>query len=408
MLGTVEQWGEVSHKKDKKAPTTTHAPKPSRGDSRGARGGRGGRGGAGRGSAATRGRSLPRGNMNGHHPHTNGTRPSSVSPANAANLGSTDASHLGGEESVGHGLPESHDQNGLTASISAWTDTSQPETSTLTTSISASGSTTDNFPAEVNGTAPVANIPVSKLASKTPATSKLSWAQIARFVVPSTYFLKIRYPYPVRVYRPWEKPAIPQAPTPLPPVSVPQLATEPEHQPEVQQHDREEPTTVEAPTWDDEPVADQATGSEAWPLTPESVLESSNLEPPAVSVVAEVVKSEEVVEESAPKAELITELKSEVENRPPAQAVQASLAVQVTAIPSPKLTTRPPAASHRTSARHKVPDQPVTMPLSFSTGIEKVGMQFGSLSIGGDGTNDDPASYVINVQSMTRKLKVSL
>ena len=188
MLGTVEQWGEVSHKKDKKAPTTTHAPKPSfspRGDSRGTRGGRGGRGGPGRGGAITRGRSaLPRGHANGHHPHTDSTRPSSVSPANAAKLGSTDASHLGaGGE--GPGPAESQDQNGLTASSSAWTDiSSQMETSTLATSISANGSAPDSFLAE-----PVANIPLSKMTSKTPATSKLSWAQVARFVV--VFFSKL-------------------------------------------------------------------------------------------------------------------------------------------------------------------------------------------------------------------------
>ena len=41
---------------------------------------------------------------------------------------------------------------------------------------------------------PVANIPVSKAPSKTPATSKLSWAQIARFVVPSISFFEIVIP----------------------------------------------------------------------------------------------------------------------------------------------------------------------------------------------------------------------
>jgi hypothetical protein len=159
----------------------------------------------------------------------------------------------------------------------------------------------------------------------------------------------------------------------------------PERQPEIQQHDREEPTTVEAPTWDDEPAADQATRPEVWPLTPE----------PAASAVAEV---KEVVED--PEA-VITESISEVETRSPAQVAQAisALPAQVTAIPSSKLTTRPLAASHRTSARHKLIDRPVTMPVSFSTGIEKVGMQFGSLSLGGDDMTDEPASYVVNVQS---------
>ena len=175
-----------------------------------------------------------------------------------------------------------------------------------------------------------------------------------------------------------------------------QPAPESERQTEIQQHDREELTTVEAPTWDDEPAADQTIGPEAWSLTPEL---------PAASTVAEV--RSEVVEESVPEA-VITESKPEVETRSPAQVAQAisTLPAQVTAISSPKLTTRPPAASHRTSARHKLTDQPVTMPVSFSTGIEKVGMQFGSLSLGGDDTNNEPPSYVVNVQLLTKEVKV--
>ena len=198
------------------------------------------------------------------------------------------------------------------------------------------------------------------------------------------------YPYSVRVYRPWEKPAIPQAP----PINLSQSAPEPERQLEIQQHDREEPTTVEAPTWDDEPSADQATGPEVWPLRPE---------PPAASAVPEI--KSEVVEESVPEA-VITESKPEVETKSPAHVAQAisAMPAQGTALSSPKLTTRPPAASHRTSTRHKLTDQPVTMPVSFSTGIEKVGMQFGSLSLGGDDTIDEPASYVVNVQSSTKEI----
>jgi len=171
-------------------------------------------------------------------------------------------------------------------------------------------------------------------------------------------------------------------------------ALEPEHQPEVQQHGREEPTTAEAPSWDDEPAADQANRPEAWPMTVESVLEPPKPEPPAVFVVVEV--KSEAVDESVPEAEFITESKPEVETSSPAQVTQATSALpaQVTATPSPKLTTRPPVVSHRTSARYKVTDQPVTMPVSFGTGVEKVGMQFGSLSLGGDVT-DESASYVV-------------
>ena len=344
------------------------------------RGGRGGRGGPGRGGAATRGRSaLPRGSTNGHFLHTDGKRPSSVPPANATPK-STDASQLGGEDSI---PTESHDQqNGLTASISTSTDTSsRPETSTLATSISTNSSAwgaTDSFSAETSVPTPVTNIPVSKPASKTPATSKLSWAQIARFVLSSSKLLSLFSP---SIYRPWEKPAIPQPP---PPVNVSQCSPEPESQAEVQEHSREEPTTAEAPTWDDEPVT-QVNGPEAWPLTVEPVLESPTPEPPTASVVAEV--KSEVVDGSFLETQSITDSKPEEPTRAPVQVmpVTSPLPAQITPIPSPKLTTRPSA--HRTGARYKVTDQPVTMPVSFGT-VEKLDMQFGSLSIGGNSTNE--------------------
>ena len=58
------------------------------------------------------------------------------------------------------------------------------------------------------------------------------------------------------------------------------------------------------------------------------------------------------------------------------------------ATPSPKLSGRPAVVSHRSSARYKTIDQPVVMPSSFGQGIEKVGMQFGSLSLGGENLLD--------------------
>ena len=44
---------------------------------------------------------------------------------------------------------------------------------------------------------------------------------------------------------------------------------------------------------------------------------------------------------------------------------------------------RPSSAAHRHSARFKT-DQAVTLPNNFGANLEKIGMQFGSLSIGGD------------------------
>ncbi len=76
---------------------------------------------------------------------------------------------------------------------------------------------------------------------------------------------------------------------------------------------------------------------------------------------------------------------------PPVAQAPSTLPPPVT--PSPKLTTRPAVSSHRSSARHKIPDQPVTLPLSFGSGIEKMGMQFGSLNLGDNTT--ETSQYVV-------------
>lgn len=187
---------------------------------------------------------------------------------------------------------------------------------------------------------------------------------------------------------PHEKPAAPApsqttpAPPPLPvavPSSVPPSAPEPPTEPK--ENGWEAPTTVEAPTWDDEPQAQQqTTTAEAWPPSIEP-----QPEPPKVEVPQPV----EVVEEQTPAVEAppAPEPKVEVKASPaPIPTPPAPISAPLAAVtPSPKLT-RPVAVSHRSSARHKVTDQPVTMPLSFGSGIEKVGMQFGSLSLAGDGS----------------------
>ena len=47
------------------------------------------------------------------------------------------------------------------------------------------------------------------------------------------------------------------------------------------------------------------------------------------------------------------------------------------------MQARPSSAAHRHNARFKT-DQAVTLPNNFGPGPEKLGMQFGSLSIGAD------------------------
>jgi hypothetical protein len=64
------------------------------------------------------------------------------------------------------------------------------------------------------------------------------------------------------------------------------------------------------------------------------------------------------------------------------------LAQAATSTPSPKFTGRAAAVSHRSGARYKLTDQPVVMPSSFGASVEKVGMQFGSLGLGGESLLD--------------------
>lgn len=81
----------------------------------------------------------------------------------------------------------------------------------------------------------------------------------------------------------------------------------------------------------------------------------------------------------------------------PAPAAPEPSQEPATAVPAPApeeraptpAKPRPAAVSHRSSARYnKTIDQPVVMPSSFGSGIEKVGMQFGSLSLGGESLFD--------------------
>ena len=186
--------------------------------------------------------------------------------------------------------------------------------------------------------------------------------------------------------RPHEKQAAsapPQTtPAPPPPVAAPSslLPSAPEALTEPKENGWEAPTTVEPPTWDDEPQAQQTVTAEAWPPSIEP-----QPEPPKVEASQPV----EVVEEQTPAVEAPPAPEPKVEAKASPAPIPAQLAPisppQAAVTPSPKLS-RPVAVSHRSSARHKVTDQPVTMPLSFGSGIEKVGMQFGSLSLTGDGS----------------------
>ncbi|KAF7297083.1 CUE domain-containing protein [Mycena indigotica] len=283
--GHAEQWGAVTRKKDKKPNGLSHPPKESasttRTDFRGGRGGaRGGRGGSTRGGTVPRARGGVR-TTNGQHHITSTDNPPAIDksvekpPATAA--------------VVDNPWPEQ-------APTSSWTEPSE--------SVSATPASWGNTKEpELNDT--------PKVSAKTPATSKMSWAQIAR---------------------PQEKPVSVPAP-PLP-------STTPILEPEPKAHtDWEEPTTVQPPPWEEEaPTIKPSTSTSA------------------ADVWASAVTATDVEEPKQPESERLEQ--SQI--LPPAPT------------------------SHRNSARYKLSDQAVVMPSSFGTGLEKVGMQFGSLSLGSD------------------------
>lgn len=397
----------MTRKKDKKPSSTSgHASKDSfsstRGDFRGGRGGRGGRVGPGRGGAVTRSRGgLPRGAATNGHTHRDSA--GSPQPSPAINQTSTwaektatttddktvDASSK--PDAGAWATTDSHDTGSATSN--SWSD--QLETPSVATPTSwATPSTTSTWggSTDVNGSTSSMNLAAAPgKVSKTPATSKMSWAQIARSVGNNTFFSRLTL---FETTRPQEKPTPPPstvAPAPpLAPVTVPPPV--PESEPEAtQQHlGWEEPTTVQPPTWDDEPPTGTAklstSAADVW---------SSAIPTTDVPIPSEEPKTEQ--QQESPQVELeghieehsgvpTTDSEPHVAPEAPSEPAPVPMpAAAPVAAPSPK--PRPAATTHRGSARYKaIPtDQPVVMPSSssFGSSIEKVGMQFGSLSLGG-------------------------
>ena len=180
-LGHAEQWGDVKHKKDKKAPTTatdkrTPAASPARGGWN-LRGGRGGlSGGRGRGGAHGGGRGG-----SGHQNFTNGHQVSSRGKqSNDSGKHSTTATVL----TTNGDAPK--DTNVVApVSVEGVADgLSYPTHTTSNTSAETPG-TTD--PCGTTDTAPTTSDPPKSAASppaprKVPGATGMSWAQIAKYV----------------------------------------------------------------------------------------------------------------------------------------------------------------------------------------------------------------------------------
>jgi hypothetical protein len=162
-------------------------------------------------------------------------------------------------------------------------------------------------------------------------------------------------------------PTAPLEPSPREPTPPP--APTQESEPTVEaQTGWEEPTTVQNPPWEDDlQRKPSVTVSEPWPPTPAEEVKVHDEAKPAPSEPAP----------SEPVSEPIVSLPAPQPKEP---VVGLSEAIPKHVAP---VQPRPSSAAHRHSARFKT-DQAVTLPNNFGSGLEKIGMQFGSLSIGGD------------------------
>lgn len=149
----------------------------------------------------------------------------------------------------------------------------------------------------------------------------------------------------------------------------------------------EEPTTVQAPVWEEEPPKPSVSTPDGWTATQETNEQKREQEQLSLAESGEVV-SITTPAPAPPQQEAPAPKEAEPQ---PAAPIQPAINVPVVAAtPSPKLGGRSAAGSHRLSSRYKTTDQPVVMPNSFGASIEKVGMQFGSLSLGGDSLDSNP------------------
>lgn len=154
---------------------------------------------------------------------------------------------------------------------------------------------------------------------------------------------------------------------------------QPESQPELAAQGWEEPTTVQAPTWDDEPA--QQTQTRPVEVAAQEEPKEKEEEPASVSSTAPAAQPaivERVLSALPPQVQPSTAKLDSVQAPAPGKPA------------TPAQHTRPTSAA----LRHKFKaDQAVIMPSGSFTAIEKVGMQFGSLGLGGDDL--DGNTYVL-------------
>jgi hypothetical protein len=161
-----------------------------------------------------------------------------------------------------------------------------------------------------------------------------------------------------------------------PPLENPQdsVATEPAF-------NEEAPTTAGSPVWDSEP----GTSAEAPPdLQTNGWTTAEN---PLSTEEHEVTAQPEAVSVPALEAEPTQVQQSYTVSPLPAQLQQQQMDLAAPKPLEPISNSRAGVSVNRNHPRYKT-DQAVVLPSSFGTHLEKIGMQFGSLSLNGEGTDE--------------------
>jgi len=410
--GHVEQWGAVKHKKDKKLPAVGRERERER-DGQGHHTSL-------RGASSPRGRG--RGGGRGAGPHSGGYRQQRDRTTNGSSSAAAPASSTNDSAWPANGQHAStHDATAPTdtPNVDAGEDASgtptanPPEDEPAPTEDKHEASIEPSAPSDASKQTPAAA--PSKPRPK-PGSTGLSWAQIAKYVqqsIPSPLHLLTNTCRPV--IKPPPAPVRQTAPPVEPTPSAPQ-----ENIPETPEPTREEPTTVEAPTWDDEPAptqpppASQATpekSTDGWvdanPSSAKSDVDSwtdlgsiqkseswkQPTEPPATTTQPQ---------EPAPPSQQETVVTPQIQQptpdtfSPPPGLANPALSSPQPPKPSTPSNSRPAFGIHRSSARFKT-DQAVIMPSQSPSSVggyaiaKTLPLQFGSLDLSGDDNESQPS-----------------
>lgn len=182
------------------------------------------------------------------------------------------------------------------------------------------------------------------------------------------------------MHSPQEKPAPTPPPAPVQLQSTPAPAPPPglpEQPPKVEEVDLSPEPESPVPTAWEEPTTVQDSAWEEEPQEPIAQIQPEPAPAPEPELKDEVPPKSPSPEPTPPKVQepVLSALPAQVQSRE----------VERSSTPTSGVKRPSSSAAHRHNARFKTGDQPVVMPSgNYNPTPEKIGMQFGSLSLGGD------------------------